>query len=459
MKLTSLVSAAVALLMTGGMLPCAEQLGGFASESDYSATAADNIVYMRKADHVELSDGSSVRGSFTVPDSVWGLPVTVIDTGAFTGSELTDIVIPEAVTAIGDSAFMLCPSLTSVTVLNPDCKIFSSSHTFSNRQKDGGTKGIYTGTITGYDNSTAKAHAELYNISFRSLGAAPDTVSSTTTSKATTTTTSKKTTTTTTTTSTTSTTTTTVKPAVQGKPEFRISSTEVYRYQARGKSLQLNLSVDGADGLYCDTLIYVYYDKRLKAGEAVSGSAIEKLTPEQAFGDTGDFLVLTTAGSENAGRDGVMWELNFTLPEDARAGDVYEISIGPSKYGEIQPLFTNFDYDDKGTAMTEYIFSKGLAKGSFIIKEDPPYIAGDVNNDKAVNAVDASRTLMEYAFVSSGHEPTFTEEWQILAADVNRDDKIDAVDASLILSYYAHISSTSDKQSMEEFIAGMKDKK
>lgn len=254
-------------------------------------------------------------------------------------------------------------------------------------------------------------------------------------------------------------TTATVKSAVQGKPEFRLNSTEIYQSDAQGSAQQLTLSVDGADGLYCDTLIYIYYDQRLRAGEAVSGSAIEKLTAEQAFGDTGDFLVLTTAGSENAGRDGVMWELNFTLPADAKAGDVYEISVGPSKYGEIQPLFTNFDYDDKGTAMTEYIFSKGLAKGYITVKQDPPYIPGDVNNDKAVNAVDASRTLLEYATVSSGHESTFTDERQILAADVNRDDKVDAVDASLILSYYAHISSTSDKQSMEEFIAGMKDKK
>ena len=264
------------------------------------------------------------------------------------------------------------------------------------------------------------------------------TAKTTTTTKATTTTTAK----TTTTTSTTTTTTTTYKPAVQGQPVFHITNTEVCQTEARTKKQQVSLIVDGANGLYCDTLIYVDYDSRMTAEEAVPGAAIEKLTTGQAFGDTKDFMVLTTSGGSDLGADGVMWELNFTLPAVCKAGVVFNVSIGSSKYGKIQPLFTNYAYDSKGDALTKYIFTNGLAKGSITVIKDPPYQLGDINNDLSVNAVDASMALAEYASVSSSKKSTFTDDRQTLAADSDKNGAINAVDASYILSYYAYTSTS-----------------
>lgn len=66
----------------------------------------------------------------------------------------------------------------------------------------------------------------------------------------------------------------------------------------------------------------------------------------------------------------------------------------------------------------------------------PEYTLGDVNNDAAIDAVDASSVLSEYALIATKAPTTFTET-QSLAADVNKDGNIDAVDASKILSYYA----------------------
>ena len=142
------------------------------------------------------------------------------------------------------------------------------------------------------------------------------------------------------------------------------------------------------------------------------------------------------------GADGVMWELNFTLPADCKAGDVFNVSIGSSKYGKIQPLFTNYAYDSKGDALTKYIFTNGLAKGSITVIKDPPYQLGDINNDLSVNAVDASMALAEYASVSSSKKSTFTDDRQTLAADSDKNGAINAVDASYILSYYAYTSTS-----------------
>ena len=62
---------------------------------------------------------------------------------------------------------------------------------------------------------------------------------------------------------------------------------------------------------------------------------------------------------------------------------------------------------------------------------------GDVNNDDAVNALDASLVLTEYAIISTSKTTTFDSK-QKLIADVDKNNTIDAVDASNILSYYAY---------------------
>lgn len=68
----------------------------------------------------------------------------------------------------------------------------------------------------------------------------------------------------------------------------------------------------------------------------------------------------------------------------------------------------------------------------------------DINYDRAINAVDASIILTEYALTSVGNEPTFTKTEQILA-DSNDDKKVDAVDASTVLGIYAQNSVSTNK--------------
>lgn len=474
MKLKKLFSAAAAAMITVAALPCVS----FAGTPDHSTVIAGNITYYKYSDHVEVGSAFSASGTVDIQARISGLPVTAVGEKAFSGSDVEVVNIPDSVKSIKSGAFEACPLLSYVVILGADCQIADSSTTISNKLKSDGKTGGFGGTIEGYDSSTAMAYAKKYGYTFNSLGKAPEavttastavsttsstTATSTTTAKVTTSTTkattstTKKTTSTTTstTTTTTSTTTTTTTTAQQGKPVFKLNSTEVYESRSKGSEQQMTLSVEGADGLYCDTVVYVYFDKRLKNFTAEAGSAVETLTKAQAMGDTKDFVVLTTAGSGNTGKDGEMWRFTFALPDDCMAGDEFDIEVGLSKYGEIKPLFTNFEYDAKGTAMTEHIFTKGLAKGSIIVVEDPPYKLGDVTNDGLIDSVDASRVLAEYAAISAKKASTFTDKRQYIAADVNGDGSIDAVDASAILAFYAYLSGKEPVYGFEEFLKKM----
>ena len=482
MKLKKLFSAAAAAMITVAALPCVS----FAGTPDHSTVIAGNITYYKYSDHVEVGSAFPASGTVDIPERISGLPVTAVGEKAFSGSDVEVVNIPDSVKSIKAGAFEACPLLSYVVILGADCQIADSSTTISNKLKSDGKTGEFGGTIEGYDSSTAMAYAKKYGYTFSSLGKAPEavitattavsttsstTATSTTTAKVTTSTakattsTTKKTTSTTTsttttttsttTTSTTTTTTTTTTTAQQGKPVFKLNSTEVYESRSKGSEQQMTLSVEGADGLYCDTVVYVYFDKRLKNFTAEAGSAVETLTKAQAMGDTKDFVVLTTAGSGNTGKDGEMWRFTFALPDDCMAGDEFDIEVGLSKYGEIKPLFTNFEYDAKGTAMTEHIFTKGLAKGSITVVEDPPYKLGDVTNDGLIDSVDASRVLAEYAAISAKKASTFTDKRQYIAADVNGDGSIDAVDASAILAFYAYLSGKDPVYGFEEFLKKM----
>ena len=74
---------------------------------------------------------------------------------------------------------------------------------------------------------------------------------------------------------------------------------------------------------------------------------------------------------------------------------------------------------------------------------------GDADGDGAINAVDASIALSNYArYATSKDKPT---EYELATQDVNKDGAVNAVDASTILSYYAY-TSVGGKLSFPEYL-------
>lgn len=91
--------------------------------------------------------------SVTFPETL-----TTIEENAFLNTGLTEVVIPESVTTIEGYSFTGCEQLSMVTVLNPECDIYT----------DGWIIRIPT-ILAGYSGSTAQTYAESRGIAFMNL--------------------------------------------------------------------------------------------------------------------------------------------------------------------------------------------------------------------------------------------------------------------------------------------------
>ena len=97
--------------------------------------------------------------------------VTTIGERAFYGDVINSVIVPESVTQIGAEAFAEC-SLKTIEIRNPNCELADGFLTNQNYTVEvDGKETCFTGTIYGYDGSTAEAYAAANNIKFESLGA------------------------------------------------------------------------------------------------------------------------------------------------------------------------------------------------------------------------------------------------------------------------------------------------
>ena len=69
-------------------------------------------------DTLTITGYTGSNGVVTIPSTIAGLPVTSIGDWAFYATSVTNVLIPDSVTNIGDGAFFDCQSLTNVTIGN-----------------------------------------------------------------------------------------------------------------------------------------------------------------------------------------------------------------------------------------------------------------------------------------------------------------------------------------------------
>ena len=119
LKFTAFISAAV---LSAG-IPLSVQKGAFSAapitayaDDTYTTIKDGQMTYYKYSDHVELVSCDMSATSADIPETVSGLPVTVIGIYAFQGTSIKSVKIPSSVKEIGHWAFCMCNGLTSVTI-------------------------------------------------------------------------------------------------------------------------------------------------------------------------------------------------------------------------------------------------------------------------------------------------------------------------------------------------------
>ena len=105
----------------------------------------------------------------------------------------------------------------------------------------------------------------------------------------------------------------------------------------------LDITISGADAQYNAFGFHVAYDSRLTVNKTRNkifskGDALEEfllqendirqpVAPTEDNAGTDGLIFFAGAASGNAGYDGVMTTMNFSLPSDAKAGDIYYVGF------------------------------------------------------------------------------------------------------------------------------------
>lgn len=158
------------------------------------------------------------------------------------------------------------------------------------------------------------------------------------------------------------------------KPKITTTKLVVDKDQA-GKDVKVTIDVSGASNGYCGTGIRLFYSDRLTM--KVKPNGLAAVADGDAIGDLGvktnkiddsctaegfDGWFLTTGGEGNWGVDGTMWEITFTLPADAKEGEVFplDITYQPNVVTDTRDCFIDKEDSDAGKLMEAYVFTQGI---------------------------------------------------------------------------------------------------
>ena len=246
------------------------------------------------------------------------------------------------------------------------------------------------------------------------------------------------------------------------KPELSLPKVVLSEDDIKEKrEVSVSLKINGANKKYSAFEFWTKFDDRLAMPVGKNG------LPQISFGSGVSYMQTAVAANsyydhsrkelvtvngvrtigashKDLGFDGTIFTVTLTLPEDAKAGDVYPLDIIPitSKSANndyVSSTFMNSACDEEGKQMQEWLFTNGLKGGYIKITSDGKDIAyGDVTGEGNVSAADVVAVL-QYSVNSQkyGIEP------QLLAnGDVDGDGDVDVQDAFIIQQYDAKVIDT-----------------
>jgi len=479
----------------------------------YFFNTGSSLIYMTNGERVKVHDCADSATDVSIPSIYSDMPVTDIDERAFSYcNKIESMWLGNNISYIGKEAFNCCSELGFIAILNPHCYIYDDSSTISNDYDYNTKKGIFNGIIYGYNNSTAQAYAEKYGFRFESLGdyefayttyidhaeitgcnkslenvVIPEKLPDMTEVR----------------------TVPVTKVYLNNifydetdiKSIYIPDSVEEIDFSNINLNQLEKIDVSEDNPYYCskDGVLYnkkmtelLYYPenkpqksftipdsvKTIKEMSMVGCNNLEKLVLGKKVETIENYSIAYCTKLKSVTISDSVKNINSIAFKDCTALNEIVIPrnveyIGLSAFYCCDALekivIENPDCEIDGINELAYgentIPENAVIYGyrnstaeayanhfnrTFIALDAVSITLGDVDNDAAVNASDASMVLAEYALLATGGKPKFTEE-QFIASDVNTDGATDASDASSILGYYAYIA-TGGNGTIEEYL-------
>ena len=191
------------------------------------------------------------------------------------------------------------------------------------------------------------------------------------------------------------------------KPALTIDTIEVYEDEI-DKPVTVNFTMANADKKYSSFSWHVKFDNRLALTDTTYGAKVGPALPAPGItfqpavlndgtdGNEGQIWPATMASAEDGG-DGVMFTVEFKLPAEAKAGDVYPIGIDDFFYSQFSnDTFTNLDDNADGQFMERYFFTENgaITNGAIKVIERPtePDTEPDTQADTQADTTGAATT-------------------------------------------------------------------
>lgn len=189
--------------------------------------------------------------------------------------------------------------------------------------------------------------------------------------------------------------------------------------KANNNQVTVELSVsEEASKKYASTGFHVHYDSRLEVAlndftgalAVTPGAALEYISPggpkdDPTAADQGmkGFFVCS-AGDNNFGAGGVMWNAQMIIPADAKEGDVYGLDIFYVESKINEDLFVNKERNDEGRLMQAWVFTKGIYNELW----NPNFKASEADVAKCAALANINNTYDGYIAIADAPVTTTT---------------------------------------------------
>lgn len=206
-------------------------------------------------------------------------------------------------------------------------------------------------------------------------------------------------------------------------PTISIDKIEVKEADAPGSTQKVKFSVKGANGKYASVGIHFVYDERLTLKNISQPKTIEDedtgdktyvgssgltLSPSDIERGLGFFSFM---GSENLGQDGELVTVRFTLPEDAKGGDLYPIGVEFMSNATAEDGFGDVPRTDAGKLMQAYVFTQGIENGYIkVLKDEEPSTEEESSEVSSEEDTTAEDTTAEDTTAEENTDATNAEE-------------------------------------------------